>query len=166
LACWKEEIGEDFTETFTVTTGDGVHFYFSVSDRLRTGTGVLGRGLDVKGFDNYVVAPGSTHSSGTTYIVTNDSPIAPMPELMFNNLLDRRLRHSVPVGERHHFLMRCARRLAGEGLESNQIYDVLFERLTSFCEQGGRQITDDELLRLAEWARGAASMRENSIQIA
>jgi len=166
LACWQDEIDGDLPDTLTVTTGDGFQFYFSVTDGLPNSNGLLGHGLDVKCLGGYVVGPGSAHASGKTYTVTNLSPIEPMPEAMVNHLRDVRLRRSVPVGERHNFLKRCARRLACAGLGSDQIFLVLQDRLNRFCELGGRLIADEELLRLAAWAQSTEQYQANRIQTA
>ncbi len=101
-----------------------------------------------------------------TYTVTKAEPIEPMPELMVNFLRSLRSRHFVPIGERHEFLTRCARRLAHDGLEFQAIIHVLEDRLNRFCELGGRLITTDELSQIARWSQHVEEGRETSAQIA
>jgi len=166
LASWQDEIVGPWVETFTVTTGDGFQHYYSVTDGLPNSKNLLGCGLDVKGHGGYVVGPGSAHFNGKTYTVTNARPIEPMPELMVSFLRNLHSRHFVPIGERHEFLTRCARRLAIEGLQSDEIIRVLEDRLNRFCELGGRLITREELSRLAGWAQKLDAGREVRIEIA
>ena len=64
LATLLSEKGETLPETPAVATGGGGwHYYFAGDAPGR----VLGPGLDLKGAGGYVVAPPSTHASGTRY---------------------------------------------------------------------------------------------------
>lgn len=55
-------------ETVTARTARGQHIFFAVGDRKApTTAGVLGRGLDTRGDDSYIVAPPSVHPSGKLY---------------------------------------------------------------------------------------------------
>lgn len=55
-------------ETVEAKTARGRHVFFDVGDRPAvTGSGGLGRGLDTRGDDSYIVAPPSVHPSGKIY---------------------------------------------------------------------------------------------------
>ena len=56
-------------ETFAVATPRGYHLYFSLPSHLvKTSAGDLAKGIDVRGEGGFVVAPGSPHRSGGTYV--------------------------------------------------------------------------------------------------
>ncbi len=59
------------------TAGGGTHVYFAAED-IRTGAGKLAPGIDTRGADGYVVAPGSV-IDGRTYTVVEDTGIRPLP---------------------------------------------------------------------------------------
>lgn len=72
--------GNDFPETYTVTTGSGgLHLYLLMPsfDVTNSAKG-LPRGLDVRGTGGLVVAPPSVSGIGA-YRVLNDLPLAPAP---------------------------------------------------------------------------------------
>lgn len=64
------------SETFTVSTGDGVHFYYKVPPSA-TFKGKLRQGVDIK-FNGYVVTAGSLHENGRFYEVVKDIEPAPI----------------------------------------------------------------------------------------
>jgi hypothetical protein len=75
-----EQIDEVFPQTFCVTTGDGMHFYYRV-DGIKSAVGGLGEGVDVKaGMASYVVGPGSTHWTGKMYRVHHGGEIVRLVE--------------------------------------------------------------------------------------
>lgn len=54
--------------TVKVKTGKGKHYYFRSGDTpVANSVGRLGKGIDIRGDDGYVVAPSSVHQSGTVY---------------------------------------------------------------------------------------------------
>lgn len=86
--------------TLVVSTGraeGGAHFYLRVPKgrRLRMLNTRLGplvagmQGLDGKTRGGYVVGPGSRHSSGTTYDIVDDLPVADMPPALADLIGDR-----------------------------------------------------------------------------
>lgn len=64
------------SETFTVSTGDGVHLYYKVPPSA-TFKGKLRQGVDIK-FNGYVVTAGSLHENGRFYEVVKDIEPAPI----------------------------------------------------------------------------------------
>ena len=77
----------DVPETLRVISGGGgVHYYFSHEESFRKRS-LPGIG-DLQGDGSYVVAPPSLHDSGNLYEFAPghgfDTPVAPMPDWLFN----------------------------------------------------------------------------------
>jgi hypothetical protein len=73
--------GHDFPRAPTVVTGSGgLHFYFAGAER--SGTNVLGPGVDVRGVGGYVVAPPSVHVSSERYYWAVEGEPAPLPSYL------------------------------------------------------------------------------------
>ena len=60
---------DEMPETFTVSTGDGFHYYYKANNDHYAGK--LRQGVDVK-FNGYVVGAGSTHPNGKFYKIVKD----------------------------------------------------------------------------------------------
>jgi hypothetical protein len=70
------------TGTYSVRTpSGGMHLYFRqpTGAALRSTQGALGELIDTRGHGGYVLAAGSTHTSGRTYDVTVREPVALLP---------------------------------------------------------------------------------------
>lgn len=67
-------------DTFTVRRGHGRHFYFKATGRTPTTRSELAPKVDTRGDGGYIVAPGSPHKSGDTYVVERDVPLADVPD--------------------------------------------------------------------------------------
>ena len=64
------ELLPEFTPTYTVKTGDGLHLYYK-ADKSDIYKGKLMDGIDIK-FKGYVAAAPSIHPSGARYTVIDD----------------------------------------------------------------------------------------------
>ena len=79
--------------TLAVTTGredGGQHYYFFLPEgcELHGTIGVIAPGIDTRGFNNYVVGPGSVHESGNVYAWVNESvEIAELPQVWVDFLM-------------------------------------------------------------------------------
>lgn len=77
--------------TFTVRSPrGGLHLYYRADDADNFSNGVenLGPGLDIRGYNGYVVGPGSTFE-GKPYTVESDAEIAPLPASLRTRLTAR-----------------------------------------------------------------------------
>lgn len=87
----EQEFGK-LPETLTAITGSkGRHFLFLAAKGLDIrniqASLKLGKGLDIRGLNGFIVAVGSIHSSGNRYEwVDENTPIAEMPEWMIERL--------------------------------------------------------------------------------
>ncbi|HZC73349.1 MAG TPA: bifunctional DNA primase/polymerase, partial [Jatrophihabitans sp.] len=83
FAKFAASIGVELPETYTVRTGRGRHFYFGMPHSVELGNaeGALkDRGLNVRGVGGYVVAAGSMHANGTSYVADHpERTPAPCP---------------------------------------------------------------------------------------
>lgn len=71
--------------TYTVRTGGGgLHLYFSYCPELKTGTDVLGPGIDIRNDGGYIVAPPSLHSSGNLYSIMDARDLIPVPDALLS----------------------------------------------------------------------------------
>lgn len=86
-----ERVNGTMPETYTVRSGGGgLHFYFKWPDfEVKSGTDVLGPGIDVKGHRSYVVAAGSHKRGRPNYEVQIHAPIARAPEWLLDLLRGR-----------------------------------------------------------------------------
>lgn len=81
LASWAALGMPERPDTFTVRTpSGGLHFYFTGAD-VALNQGALGRGLDIRSHNGYVLAPGST-IEGVPYSVENPAPMAQAPAVV------------------------------------------------------------------------------------
>lgn len=83
-----ERAGQPVPTTRTVRTASGgSHLYFTAlaDARLSNSAGRLGPLIDTRAHGGYVVAPGST-VNGSTYTVTDGSPVAPLPDWLHTAL--------------------------------------------------------------------------------
>jgi hypothetical protein len=71
------EVIPEFTETFTVKTGDGFHFYYQAPAET-VFKGKLEDGIDIK-WKGYVAAAPSIHPSGKVYEIVNSMKPAVIP---------------------------------------------------------------------------------------
>jgi len=75
----NREAGDPETLT-SLTGGGGMHVIFLYNSALKTGTNVLGSGVDVRNDGGYIVAPPSKHRSGGAYSFVNPgTPLASLP---------------------------------------------------------------------------------------
>jgi hypothetical protein len=90
LARFEAELPEPLPVTLMVQTGRGVHVWLALPEgaAIRSGHDVLGKNIDIKTGNSYVVAPPSRHRSGRTYFYISkpDAPIAPCPAWLLKRL--------------------------------------------------------------------------------
>jgi hypothetical protein len=140
LARLEGELGPLPTDAPRVATpGGGVHVYFHAptdGEPLRSGSSVLGAGVDLKADGGYVLAPpsvvrredGSIGAYRWLVPPPADGRLPALPEAWLARLRERRaqrattplserLAEPVPEGERHDALVALAGKLRGAGLD-------------------------------------------------
>lgn len=116
------------------TGGGGVHIIFSIPRgvTIKSGSNVLGPGVDVKGEDGYIVLPPSRHISGGVYEVLNDVPAADPPEWLINLLQNGestagicgpgfKMPDTIPAGARTTTLFKAASSLRAKGFSEQAV---------------------------------------------
>jgi hypothetical protein len=91
-----------------LTGGGGRHVYLSTPVEVRNSAGTLGAGVDVRGDGGYVVAPPSTHASGTAYAWELSSrpdevEAAPVPQPWLDAMTARPKLRALPGGKGEPF---------------------------------------------------------------
>lgn len=123
------------------TGGGGFHLYFSTDKIIKNKVGLL-PGVDVRGEDGYVVAPGSYHISGTQYQWASEpslNSVLPLPSILENLILGNRtnvvsLRNKlIPTGARNNTLTSIAGLLHKHGLDETALRQGLSALNQSVC---------------------------------
>jgi hypothetical protein len=157
LSVLQDELGESLPETKTVITADGWHYYFFVKSDIPPSSFAYGdKGVEIKAASGIVVAPPTIRKGHAYHLESNDTPIATLTGELAEWALTRGRRTKVAIADRHKFLVRCGRALAGKQLSIEEILGTLRARL-SCCEVGGRVIDEDELRSIAKWSFEAES---------
>lgn len=77
------EILKQLPTTFSYTTGNGYHFWYWASQALSNSVSQIGKNVDLRGKNGYVVIPPSKHVSGISYKLYDKSEeIADLPEFI------------------------------------------------------------------------------------
>lgn len=142
---WTEWCNQnDLPETLkSLTGGGGFHLYFTTNEPTKNRVNVL-PGVDVRGEDGYIVAPGSIHASQQRYRWESDvSKIKPalLPEVLKNLILQQHKSStiirihgdSIPCGTRNATLASIAGVLRRQGLEEKGIVHALSILNQSAC---------------------------------
>lgn len=81
----KHPLVESLSNTFHYTTGNGYHFWYLSDNPVSNSVSSIGKHIDVRGTNGYVVIPPSKHVSGKKYKFLNDNiEIKEIPDLIFN----------------------------------------------------------------------------------
>ena len=108
-------------DTYKAKTPHGYHYYFKYSPKVKTGTAILGKGVDIRGDGGYVVGPGSKVSSGEYRWIVHpsifdDAELRDPPEWMYKESYSdsrissepRKLSTTIRNGERNDALASFA----------------------------------------------------------
>ena len=134
-------------ESATVETGSGgFHYYFRDPSGLKNGTNIGGKGVDFRGDNGFVVAPGSQHASGRDYDwydeQTPDSVgFAPLPRWIYDLVYKPPVKQveisregtKVSEGGRNVFLAGLAGAIRNRGCGYRTILACLIEANLECC---------------------------------
>jgi hypothetical protein len=124
----------------TLTGSGGQHRWFRYPEGgIRNSTGVLGKGLDVRGEAGYVVVPPSIHASGNVYKWKHpfDRDALQDPGALFADATKRRngapkVTDVIPEGKRREAMLMVAGALKRKGLTGDEILPAL-RKLNERC---------------------------------
>lgn len=145
------------------TSGGGWHRWYRVDGEVRSSTGTLGTGIDVKGERSYVRVP---PSPGYEFDGDSNAPITPLPAAML--LPPARRYAAAPIGAaryggppervaeggRHDAAVRYAGHLWGTGADEAEVEAALLEWNELACVP---PLPDAEILSIVRWVRGRPS---------
>ena len=165
LALIKERFGADIFEgAHRVRTGGGGEHIYCRPVPNTVSTSLPGfPGIDIKSFGGGVVAPPSRHPSGSLYVPLDDdiSALCALPDAFIAILPKKGDRSAVleavengdPIrdGQRYEYMRAAAGSLRHNGLEPEEILEVLRLRNQARCVPPS---PDTELVRLAKDAGG------------
>jgi hypothetical protein len=129
------------------SSGGGPHKFYAYSRGFHSKTGALGQGVDVQSFGKFVIAPGSTHKTGSVYQVMIDLPIARLPDIWAERIeaVRNKTLPLIPEGRRRTWLLSCAGGMVRDGMDPSLILEVLKDRRDRRCEKGTHTFSDEDL---------------------
>jgi len=148
--------GRILPPTRTALTGNGLHYYFRApAEELRSTSGALGSGIDVRAEDGCVVAPPSLHPTGKKYeFVDSTAEIAELPRWLLFQLVKPQSDHHaggrntsvILEGSRNISLTSEAGRLRDQGANKDEITAELLLLNENRCSP---PLQEDEVQRIA-----------------
>ena len=140
--------GHDWTNTLSVKTARGSHFYFRYpSDAvIRNSTSKLALGIDVRGEGGYVLVPPSVHPSGVSYCWSGagkDAQVLTAPVWLLKKLTASAQRMApmpvvggdvIPEGQRNATLAKLAGAMRRPGMTLRAIEVALLAENAARCD--------------------------------
>lgn len=155
-----EARNEELPRTWVVETGGGgLHVYFRMpAADVRNSAGAIGPGVDVRGSGGYVVAPPSTHASGTPYRWStrpDKMQLADVPDWLLERMAPGGSRtasapalpHRIKEGERNVVLASAAGTMRRRGFCEAAILAALLIENTRRCAP---PLSSGEIERIAK----------------
>jgi putative DNA primase/helicase len=156
-------------QTVSVRTGSGgMHYYFKYPEGFDIGnnSGRLGKGIDVRGNNGQVVAPGSIHPNGNKYewvVSPNDHCIDPPPQWILDAIFNETgtedfssIGGKMEKGNRNNSIYHAALSLARQHTTKEFAMKAIKQWVR---DQGHHDILDDEIEATVESAYEAASKK-------
>lgn len=169
---WQEltdKYGEPVTPTVQ-TGGGGKHLYFLYphGTNVKNGVEKIGKGIDVRGKNGQVVAPGSVHPNGNTYewiVKPQDVTFAEVPEWLLNLITDEVSQEhtavggELAVGMRNDSIYHNALGLFRQGASA----EFVTSTMKTWLEDQGQTLPADELSKTIDSAEAAAKAKPVSL---
>jgi len=158
----------ELIETVTVDTGGGgqhIWFQYPSGVDIRSGAGVLGRGVDIRANGGYVVAPPSRTTKEYRFDLNPiETEISLCPNWILAELNGRvidnvsndssvngLIHDEVPQGERHQALVTLASSMRGSGMQANEIKAALQVIRDKRFSSGDHPVPDEEINEVVDW---------------
>jgi hypothetical protein len=149
-------------ETVSVASGNGgEHLWFIYPDGLAISSsqGILGKGIDVRANEGYVLIPPSQTTGLYKFEINPDEvQLANLPDWILISLdgggkkfQHKQLPDIVDQGQRHQSLLTVAGSLRRVGLETNVIGATLENLRDTKFSLGDHPITDEEISDIVDW---------------
>ncbi|WP_428897619.1 Primase C terminal 1 (PriCT-1) [Parelusimicrobium proximum] len=135
--------------TYTVSTGNGFHYYFNLPKEhkyLSSKNGLLD-GVDFKANGGYVIIPPSTHFNGTQYKILKNKPLVDLSESLLSLILSKVKDNTFREGERNNQLFRIGIGFAyNKSRDKKRLINYLNAVNTDRCKPS---LSEDEVRTLA-----------------
>jgi putative DNA primase/helicase len=154
--------------TVSVRTGTGgTHYYFQYpqGEEIGNSPGKVGKGIDIRGNDGQVVAPGSVHPNGTEYEWINspfDYEILPIPGWLLSLVLSQddsdysSVGAKMDKGNRNNSIYHAALALAKQGTTQEFAVSAITKWIN---DQGHGDIPETEIVATIDSAYRAAAKK-------
>jgi putative DNA primase/helicase len=149
-------------ETVTVASGNGgEHLWFIYPDGLAVSSsqGTLGKGIDVRANEGYVLIPPSQTTGPYKFEINPDEvQLSSLPDWILISLDGGEKKHQhkqlpdiVDQGQRHQSLLTVAGSLRRVGLEADVIETTLENLRDQKFSAGDHPVTDEEIADVVDW---------------
>jgi hypothetical protein len=166
-----DQLGIDINgiETPQVLSPNGIHLYFKYTPRVRTGVGIMGKGIDIRNNGAYVVGPGSV-VDGQLYVWSEvygpDTPLANVPEWVQegrkeSNGVEWKMTRKLGEGERNNKLASLAGALVVRELPAPLVFEVLMTINEKWCENPLERGEVENIARSVERYRTEEKLHQN-----
>jgi putative DNA primase/helicase len=161
-------------ETVTVATGNGgqhLWFLYPEGTDIRSGAGVLGKGVDIRANLGYVLVPPSFTTNLYRFELNpSETSLIEMPawirSKLNGNVRSLQVKHQpaaarlatvINQGERHQSLTSIAGSLKNTGLRDDEIRATLQVIRDERFDSGDHEVTDDEIEGVVQWIKNKQS---------
>ena len=134
----------EIPDTLSASTGGGgTHYYFSYPGfKIKSNSGVIADGIDVRGDGGYVILPPSTHLKGKQYKweknFTPTFKLAGTPKWVYDSNLhtkkDDQSKHFIKEGTRNNRLTQIAGSERRKGVSQTEIELILLDVNQKWCK--------------------------------
>jgi putative DNA primase/helicase len=145
-------------ETVTSATGNGgQHLWFAYPPGvdIKSGAGVLGKGIDIRANAGYIIIPPSVTNNQYRFELNPDNtPLAELPGWILtalNGRVTHRIAGEIHQGERHQALVQVAGSMRRIGMPGDVIGASLRAVRDEKLSDGDHPVTDEEISEIAEW---------------
>lgn len=149
-----QEHGDDWLDTVTAETGGGgTHYLYAAPEGKVIRNSAGDHGIDLRGDGGYIVAPPSTHVSGTPYTWVqkpSETALQPFPEQIFvvhrRSAASQPIGEVIPMGQRDQTLTSLAGSMRRRGMSEHAILAALRAENEQRCDP---PLPDADLVRIA-----------------
>lgn len=160
-------LGSTKLDTFTVSTGKGVHYYFKTNKDFRNSAGKIANGIDIRSRGGFIVAPPSIHVNGNQYRIVNDRELADLPgwlESLIYASYDKKKERERNAKTDKKRPKRTYKNTDSEDIPEGKRNDTLFDEGWKFRKQGHTEKGAIEKLLSMNLERCKPPLRKDEVE--